>query len=203
MCEWSHCFRQPVYVSHATRLNESCHTYERVISHVECDCVRRIPITSAARCSVLQCVAVWCSVLQCIAVYCSVVQCVEVCCSVLQCVAVCCSVFQCVAVRRSVLQCVECVAVCCCAFDLASSFRLEMIKGNTLQKTPFAYNMFFQKTPFAHKRPSSKDPFRLKTFFAVSKRCTICSRAGLAPGCLTHVQSEWHHRCAVGEPACT
>ena len=54
----------------------------------------------AARCSVLQCVAVCCSVL-----HCSVLQCVAVCCSVLQCVAlqcvaVCCSVFQCVSIAK-------------------------------------------------------------------------------------------------------
>jgi len=34
-------------------------------------------------------------------------------------------------------------------------------------------------------------------------RCAICSRAWLAPGCPAHPQSELHHRCALGEPACT
>ena len=34
-------------------------------------------------------------------------------------------------------------------------------------------------------------------------QCAICSRAGLVPGCPTHAQSERHHRCALGEPACT
>jgi len=79
--------------------------------------LRRVAMSHAVCCSVLQCAAVCCSVLQCVAVCCSVLQCAAMCCSVccsarrtfsptcghescsmLQCVAVCCSV--------SVLQCV-------------------------------------------------------------------------------------------------
>jgi len=133
----------------------------------------------AVCCSMLQYVAVCCSILQCIAVYCSVLQCVAVCCSVLQCVAVCCSVLQ-------------CVAVCCCAFNLASSFRLEMFKGNTLQKTPFAYNIFFQKTPFAYKRPSSKDPFRLKYIFCRVKYMALYLTRVFFCGAQSAAAQGWH-----------
>jgi len=80
----------------------------------------------AARCSVLQRVAVCCSVMlrgfaerhdrRLLTVCCSAPQCVAVCCRVLQCgpvlqcAAMCCSVLQCAAVCCSVLQC---AAVCC------------------------------------------------------------------------------------------
>jgi len=125
--------------------NESCHTSQRVTSHIESHHTTDDGRQSCHCCSVLQCVAVCCSVLQCVVVCCSVLQCVcpsprtsvctpflrtcndriadtshvtvAVCCSVLQCVAVCCSVLQCAAVCCSVLQC---VAVCCSVLQCIS-----------------------------------------------------------------------------------
>jgi len=72
----------------------------------------------AARCSVLQCLAMCCSVLLCVAatiadpetfvlVCCSVVQCAVERCSALQSVAMCCLVFYCAAACHNVLQCVS------------------------------------------------------------------------------------------------
>ena len=93
-----------------THTHTHTHTWERerMIAHADKQHVRRclfflqqLVFSNASCCSVLQClccVAARCSVLQRVAVCCSVLQCVAVCCSVLQCVAVCCSVLQCVAV---------------------------------------------------------------------------------------------------------
>jgi len=86
-------------------MNESCHTYERVMSHTHTYRSGQTKSseagTSGKLCgSLLQSVAVCCSVLQCVAVCCSVLQSVAVCCSLLQCVAVCCSVLQCFAPLR-------------------------------------------------------------------------------------------------------
>jgi len=109
----------------------SCHAYERVISHTNCNRLR-----CGAYCDTLQHTAKRCNTLQHILqvfeyyihsykankvkkvglfVCCNVLQCVTVCCSVLHvplkskrwvhaCGAVCCSVLQCVAVHHSMLH---------------------------------------------------------------------------------------------------
>jgi hypothetical protein len=114
-------FMPHIWLSHATHTNESCHTYDWVISHIwlrrVTRCAARYPalIESchaydvALCCNVLQRVAVRCSALQRAVVRRNVLQCVtvrKVCCNVLQSVARCWSVLQGVAGHCRVVQCV-------------------------------------------------------------------------------------------------
>jgi len=102
-----------MWMSHVTRMNESCVTqvYDELAPRADLHLSRSIDQTLLqVCCRVLQCVEVCCSVLQYAAVCCSVLQfgpylsrsidqtLLQVCCSVLQCAAVCCSVLQCAAV---------------------------------------------------------------------------------------------------------
>jgi len=168
---FSHCSRNMHCVSvcscvtswHGTRVNESCHRYEGVMSQVlrgnatgvKGSCLVRI-VTGQSQYARCLCVLLlyllachtyeWvtshvnethqmcCSVLQCMTVCCSVLQCVAVCCLTLQCVAVYCSVWQCVAMCCSVLQC---VAVCCSVLqcDAVCCSVLQCTNTNSLIKT--------------------------------------------------------------------
>jgi len=113
-------------MSHVTHMNESCHRYERVTSHIRTLAaevkraarefeVAATDLSSSPCIRVLQCVAVCCSVLQCVAVWCSVLVCAQIGSSCYwpliltlhQCIAVCCSC-------SSVLQR---VAVCSCVTE--------------------------------------------------------------------------------------
>jgi len=123
-----------LYVSHATHMNESCHTNEcKITTHTQMQVAQWTGILvlsaptgtcAAVCCSVLQCPTVCCSVLQRAAVRCRImshtrmpvvkwswIRVVSV--PTRMRVVVCCSVLQCAAVCCSVLQC---AAVCCGAF---------------------------------------------------------------------------------------
>jgi len=66
-------------------------------------------------------------------------------------------------------------------------------RKRTTYKTPFAYNLLFLLCQI------NVPLFDMGFFCGASG----CSRARLAPGCLTYARSERHHQCKLGEPACT
>jgi len=86
-------------------MNESCHTYEWVMSHIWMSHVTHMNESMMQGQSVcLGMFWLWCCIeTACGAVWFSVLQCGSVCCSVVQCGAVWCSVLQCVALRCSAL----------------------------------------------------------------------------------------------------
>jgi len=154
-CEWvvSH-----MWMSHFTHVNESCHTYERVMScvfrHVNESCYTCKWVVSQmwmshvthmnVSCHAYSDMSEPCRVLQCVAVCCSVMQCVAVCCSVMsrvfrhvramQSVAVCCSVMQCVAVWCSVLQChVTRIQTCPSHAECCSALQCVAVRCSVLQ----------------------------------------------------------------------
>ena len=74
-----------IWTSHATHMNDSCHTYEWVMSYIISHVAWLAGYGGGG--IVLQCAAECCIVSQCVALCRSVLQCAAVCCSVLQCVA--------------------------------------------------------------------------------------------------------------------
>ena len=113
--------------------------------------------SSGARCSVLQCGAVWSSVVQCGAVCCSD------CCSVLQYTAVCCSVLQCDAVSCGVLWC---VAVCY-SVDIEFTFCAVLI--HVILCTVCMHIFISMKVFFDRRQSADRAPF-IGLFLCPQKR---------------------------------